>query len=86
MKRAGIVAVLAMGVVSAIFIEQGTAAGTDLSSTATLSPLTGIDCAVLLGAWLVGVVARRNAQSPAGSKARAAVRWPVRISVDIPYS
>src|SRR5262249_54682218 len=89
MKRAGIVAVIAMGVISAIFIEKaGAAAKTDVTSAATLSPVTTIDYVAVLVTLLVGVVARpKKPSSAAGSRAGKTIRWPVRISVSpIPSS
>ena len=84
MKRAGIVALIAMGVISAMFIEQaGAAARVEQTSHATLSRVTTIDAIVALVAVLVGVFARpRKSVLTTGSSLSATARWPVRISVE----
>ncbi|HMF95915.1 MAG TPA: hypothetical protein VKE96_16550 [Vicinamibacterales bacterium] len=86
MKRAGIVALIAMGVISGMFIEQaGATARVEETSNATLSPVTTIDAIVVLVTVLVGVLTRprpRKSGLTTASSLSATPRWPVRISVD----
>ena len=84
MKRAGIVALIAMGIVSAMFIEQaGAAPRVEETSKASLSPVTMVDGLVVLLTVLVGIVARPKQYGlPLRSKVTATLRWPVRISVE----